>query len=197
MSVDIIVYKYRCNVRSSSPTHGHNPAAQNSQPITRPATPTTPAPATWTLPAALEGVALALAEAPLAAAWALDARAVVLWLADAREGPDAEDVMDAEEPDEPDAAPVALAVELALEPELELDAAAVGPAARLADPPPMVEKVVHWLVGPGGCGAGVDGSPWEKVDPLYTPGCSAGLPWQSSNPGSAVPGMVKLQPRVS
>lgn len=34
-----------------------------------------------------------------------------------------------------------------------------GTAARLAVPPPMVEKGVHCEVAPAGCGAGVVGSP--------------------------------------
>jgi hypothetical protein len=50
--------------------------------------------------------------------------------------------------------------------DMELaEAEADGMAARLADPPPIVEKGVHWEVAPAGCGAGVVGSPWEKVDP--------------------------------
>jgi len=67
-------------------------------------------------------------------------------------------------------------------------------AAKLADPPPIVENGVHWEVAPAGWGAGVVGSPWEKVDPEYTPGASSvGSPSQLSNPGSKDPGMVKPQ----
>ena len=67
-------------------------------------------------------------------------------------------------------------------------------AARLADPPPIVEKGVHWEVAPAGWGAGVVGSPWEKVEPEYTPGASSvGSPSQLSNPGSNDPGIVKPQ----
>jgi hypothetical protein len=44
-------------------------------------------------------------------------------------------------------------------------AEALAIAARLADPPPIVEKGVHWEVAPAGWGAGVVGSPWEKVEP--------------------------------
>lgn len=39
---------------------------------------------------------------------------------------------------------------LMLEFALELDDMAVGTAARLADPPPMVEYGVHWEVAPAG-----------------------------------------------
>lgn len=56
--------------------------------------------------------------------------------------------------------PLALALALMLELELPLaEAGAEGLAARLAVPPPMVEKGVHCEVAPAGCGAGVVGSP--------------------------------------
>jgi hypothetical protein len=79
--------------------------------------------------------------------------------------------------------------------DIELaEAEALGIAARLADPPPIVEKGVHWEVAPAGWGAGVVGSPWLKVEPEYTPGASSvGSPSQLSNPGSNDPGMVKPQ----
>jgi hypothetical protein len=50
--------------------------------------------------------------------------------------------------------------------ELALELAdTVGIAAKLADPPPIVENGVHCDVGPAGWGAGVVGSPCRNVDP--------------------------------
>lgn len=51
--------------------------------------------------------------------------------------------------------------------ELDADEEDATPvtAARLAVPPPMVETGVHWEVAPAAWAAGVDASPWEKVDP--------------------------------
>lgn len=116
-----------------------------------------------TRPAALgELLALTAASAadPLGAA-VTEALPLPLWLDEAADdeslaGPlDVEDV----ELEDDDEFPLALALILELERELELALAlAVGLAARLAVPPPMVEKGVHWEVGPAGCGAGVVGS---------------------------------------
>ena len=60
---------------------------------------------------------------------------------------------------------VEVLLELLLFPmEEEFAALMVGEAARLTLETLMVEYVVHMDVGPAGCGDGVEGAPWVKVE---------------------------------